>query len=337
MSRKGFQQTLAILRATAATTHASKASIEKYAALAGSVIGLYTLVKAVANLRSNTALDKHFLDEADRLAAIDAAAAAAHAVDADVGERGNLGQSDNSNTHEICTQDPPSSSISQPEYYVPEPQLELDASLPVSSGDDEYADIIPPPTKSNKLNRRPTRSSHRVKRLIVYLKPSAQPSHRHCCIPPPVTTTTAPPPPQTLSHRHNAIEKPFPEALESDPSLASILKTARFEPSTPTHFSNTNNIKTTTTKDSTALMFAFSVITLLVFVLGMLAYAGLQNRIAYQAWNTSFEENMKMLAGIASTSSATARSLESNVEDASLWCVMGCLKAYGISADSIPV
>ncbi|KAI8836454.1 hypothetical protein BJ741DRAFT_605532 [Chytriomyces cf. hyalinus JEL632] len=334
MSRKGFQQTLAILRAAAAT-HASKGSIEKYAALTGSVIGLYTLVKAVANLRSNTALDQHFLDEADRLAAIDAAAAADVQTDASMGERGNLGQSDNSNTHEICTQDPPLSSIPQLEPNVPELQIELAASLPESKEDDEYADIIPRPTKSNNLKRRPTRASHRVKRLIVYIKPSVQPSHHHCCIPPPTTTTTtAPPPLQTPSHRHNAIEKPFPESLESDQSLASVLKTARFEPSTPTH----NNIKTTTTtKDSTTLMFAFAVITLLVLVLGMLAYAGLQNRIAYQAWNTSVEENMKVLAGIASASSAAARSLESNTEDASLWCVMGCLKAYGISADSIPV
>ncbi|KAJ3261662.1 hypothetical protein HDU77_000776 [Chytriomyces hyalinus] len=332
MSRKGFQQTLAILRATAAT-HAPKGSVEKYAALTGSVIGLYTLVKAVANLRSNTAMDRHFLDEADRLAAIDAATAAAQ-TDADVGERGNLGQSDNSNTLEICNHDPPSSSSPQLEHNVPEPQLELDASLPASNEDGEYADIFPPPTKSNKLKRRPTKSSHRVKRLIVYLKPPVQPSHHHCCIPPPTTTTTTTQP-QTPSQRHNAIEKPFPETSESDPSFASILKTARFEPSTPTHYSN-NNIKNTITKDSTTIMFAFAVITLLVLVLGMLAYAGLQNRIAYQAWNTSFEENMKMLAGIASASAA-ARSIESNTEDASLWCVMGCLKAYGISADSIPV
>ncbi|KAJ3261664.1 hypothetical protein HDU77_000778 [Chytriomyces hyalinus] len=129
MSRKGFQQTLAILRAA---THASNGSVEKYAALTGSVIGLYTLVKAVANLTSNTAMDRHFLDEADRLAAIDAASAALTDAGADVGERGNLGQSDNSNTHEICNQDPPSSSIPQVlEPNVPEPPL--DASLPASN------------------------------------------------------------------------------------------------------------------------------------------------------------------------------------------------------------
>ncbi|KAJ3234367.1 hypothetical protein HDU81_001475 [Chytriomyces hyalinus] len=324
MSRKGFQQTLAILRATAAT-HASKGSIEKYAALTGSVIGLYTLVKAVSNLGSTAALDKHFLDEADRLAAIDAAAAQ---TDEDTGE-GNLGQSDNSNTSEICAQEIPSSSIRQLEPDFQE--LQVEARLPVSNEDDQYADVIP--TKSNQLKRlSPKKSSRRVKRLIVYLKPSVQPTHHQCCNPLPPATPTAPPP-LTPSHGHNAIEKPLPEQTESDPYFASILKTARFEPSSPTHYPNNNNI-IKTTKDSTVL-FAFAVITLLVLALGMLAYAGLQNRIAYQAWNTSFEENMKMVAGIASASAA--RSLENNPEDASLWCVMGCLKAYGISADSIPV